>query len=179
MTSTLHSTALPTGTWTLVPDATTVHAAVRKLLVVDAPASIELVSGSVVVDADGDVVEIEALFDAASYDSGNVKRDAWATGPSCLDAAAHPHVGFRSRDVRVGTDETVAVGTVRVKGVDTAVLIDVSELRVDDDVATVRASVVIDRKAVGLGAYPSALIARRIPITITAQAQRTSDTAPT
>ena len=163
---------LPRGTWALDPARTTVRAGVRKLLVVDAPAVLSVIGGSVDIDARGLVTGVEAVLDARSYDSDNDKRDAWATGPACLDADRHPNLAFRSRDVRVGPTGAVAVGTVTVKGVDTPVMIDVAGVEIDGDTATFRASVVIDRKAVGLGAFPSFLIARMIPLTIEATATR-------
>ncbi|MEO0495353.1 MAG: YceI family protein [Actinomycetota bacterium] len=169
---------LPTGTWTMDPAHTTVRAAVRKLLIVDAPASLELVEGSIRVDDDGQVAEIVAVLDAASYESGNVQRDAWATGPACLDAERHPHLTFRSRDVRIDADRSVAIGTVAVRGVDHPIMIEVSDARVQGDTAAVRADLVLDRQAVGLGSYPSVLIARRIPISISVTARLANAAKP-
>ena len=59
---------------------------------------------------------VTAVVDAASFASGNARRDRDVTGAKYLDAATHPEIRFTSTGLRQDGDRWVLGGTVTAHG---------------------------------------------------------------
>ena len=99
MTTNNTTTQLPTGTWTLDPSATTITVSAKKLGLFTIPATLTVISGTIDIDDDHQVTNVDIVADASSYASKNPKRNEHITGADFLNADAHPTIVFRSDDV--------------------------------------------------------------------------------
>jgi polyisoprenoid-binding protein YceI len=162
------------GHYRIDPIRTTVRFSTRHLFGLGA------VSGTVRLrEADFSVTEpssatVHAVLDAASFDTGNPRRDTDVRSAKYLDVTAYPDITFNSQQVRLQEGKWAAVGTVTAHGVAAPVDLTLDELRCDDDEELIlRASAKIDRYAhrvtVGKG-----LAARWLTVKITAIARRDS-----
>jgi polyisoprenoid-binding protein YceI len=138
------------------------------------------VSGTVRLrEADLSVTEplsatVHAVVDAASFDTGNPRRDTDVRSAKYLDVTAYPDISFDSQQVRLHKGKWVAVGTVTAHGVAAPVDLTLEELRHSDDgELIVRASAKIDRYAHKVTAGKG-LAARWLTVEITAIARRDS-----
>lgn len=110
------------GLWRLDPDRiSTVNLSVRHLFglgTVRATMSIlyaDLDAGTPAADA-----HLAVLVDAASFASGNSRRDRDVTGPDFLDVAAHPTISYHTEDsppVSFGNGIWIVHGVLTVRGV--------------------------------------------------------------
>jgi polyisoprenoid-binding protein YceI len=81
------------------------------------------VSGTVRLrEADFSVTEplsatVHAVVDAASFDTGNLRRDTDVRSAKYLDVTAYPEITFDSQQVRLHEGKWMAVGTVTAHGV--------------------------------------------------------------
>ena len=83
-------TQLPSGTWQLDTSATTVTVSVKKLGFFAVPATLDVSSGSIEIDDDHQVTNVDIVVDASSYASKNAKRNEHVLGPDFLDTKNHP-----------------------------------------------------------------------------------------
>ena len=111
------TTRAPTvGHYRIDPSRTTVRFSTRHLF------SLGAVSGTVRLrEADFSVTEpssatVHAVVDAASFDTGNTRRDTDVRSAKYLDVAAYPDFTFNSQQVRLQGGKWVAVGTLTAHG---------------------------------------------------------------
>jgi polyisoprenoid-binding protein YceI len=113
---------------------------------------------------------VHAVVDAASFDTGNLRRDTDVRSAKYLDVTAYPEITFDSEQVRLHEGRWMAVGTVTAHGVAAPADLTLEELRHSDDgELIVRASAKIDRYAHKVTAGKG-LAARWLTVEITASA---------
>ncbi len=164
------ATLLPTGTWNLDPAGTTVAVAVQKLRRFTVAGTLDVTSGSVVIDEDHRVVAVHANANAASYASPVAKRNAHVIDADFLDAAQHPTIVFAADSVDGTGDARLVTGTVTVKGEPAPFSLAVTDIVVVDGVAAFTATGTVERAALGLTKMPSFVIGDTLTVTITARA---------
>jgi polyisoprenoid-binding protein YceI len=111
--STIDTTLIPpaVGHYRIDPTRTTVRFSSRHLFGLGA------VSGTVkLLEADFRITEplsatLPAVLDAASFDTGNRRRDADVRSAKYLDEAAYPEITFDSQQVLLHEGKWVAAGT--------------------------------------------------------------------
>jgi polyisoprenoid-binding protein YceI len=164
------------GHYRIDPARTTVKFFTRHLLGLGA------VSGSVRLrEADFSVTEplsatVQAVLDAASFDTGNRRRDTDVRSAKYLNVTAYPDITFNSQQVRLREGKWVAVGTVTAHGVAAPVDLTLDELRHGDAGELIlRASAKIDRYTHRVTAGKG-LAARWLTIEVTAIARTRDET---
>jgi len=174
--STIDTTLAPTpavGHYRIDPVRTRVRFSTRHLFGLGA------VSGTVKLrEADFSVTEplfatVHAVLDAASFDTGNARRDIDVRSAKYLDVTAYPDITFDSELVSLQEGKWVAVGTVTAHGVAAPVDLTLEELRHGDGKLILRASAKIDRYAHRVTAGKG-LAARWLTIEVTAIARKDS-----
>ena len=112
------------------------------------------------------------MLDAASFETGNPRRDTDVRSATYLDVTAYPDITFSSQRVRLSEAKWVAVGTVTAHGVAAPVDLTLDEVRHSDDGELIlRASAKIDRDAHGVTAGKG-MAARWLTVEVTAIARR-------
>ncbi|MFN3215629.1 MAG: YceI family protein [Acidimicrobiales bacterium] len=167
-----HTTALPTGTWTIDPSTTTVTVTVTKLGVFTVPATLTVVSGTIEIDDDHDVTAVHVAVDAGSYASKNAKRNEHVVGPDFLDAANNPTIEFRADRVEPGPNGFTSNGTVTIRGTSSPIDVTISDVAVDGTTGSFTAAAVVDRNAIGVDKMPTFVIGRLLTLTVDARATR-------
>ncbi|HEU4909781.1 MAG TPA: YceI family protein [Propionibacteriaceae bacterium] len=171
-----HTTRAPTpavGHYRIDPVRTSVRFSTRHLFGLGA------VTGTVKLrEADFSITEhlsatVHAVLDAASFDTGNPRRDGDVRSARYLDVTAYPDITFSSEQVRLQEGKWAAVGTVTAHGVAAPVDLTLDELRRDDEELILRASAKIDRYAHQVTAGKG-LAARWLTVEVTAIARRDS-----
>ena len=170
-TTTNNQLALPTGTWRLDPSTTTITVTATKLGVFKVPAGLTVLSGTIEIGADHQVVSAEVIADAASYSSGNDKRDQHVRGGDFLDTDNHPTITFRTTDPITDPDGAEpAGGTVTVKGGTSPLAVDIEGVAFDAVTGGFEASAQIDRRTIGLGKLPSMIVGHTVSLEVSAKA---------
>ena len=165
-------TALPTGTWELDPSATTLTVTARKLGLITVDATLAVTSGTVVIDDEHEVVDLQVVVDATSYASKNAKRNEHIVSEDFLDAGAHPTITFAAGSVTPTAEGLQADGSVTVKGQTSPVTVAIGDLDVTETVGSFVASATVDRTAIGVDKLPNFVIGRDLRLAITAKATK-------
>ncbi len=168
-TETTH--ALPTGKWLLDAAATTVTVTATKLLFLKVPATLEVTAGTIDIDPNGIVTNVEIMASSGSYTSGNPKRNSHVHSGDFLDADNHPELVFRASAVKPAGDAYEADGSVTVKGNEFPLTVQISNVRFDAGTGSFDASATVDRNAVGVDKLPSLIIARNLELAVAAKAR--------
>lgn len=171
--ATTNNTPIPeAGRYRLDPARSTVRFHTRHLF------GLAGVSGTVKLrEADLSVGEpltastLHAVLDAASFDTGNPKRDADVRSARYLDASTYPDIVFDGHSVSQQDGKWVAAGTVTAHGVAAPVDLTLDEVHDNPDELTLRASTRIDRYAHQVTAGKG-MAARWLTIELTAIAIR-------
>ncbi|MET7639359.1 YceI family protein [Streptomyces sp. NPDC005438] len=101
----------------------------------------------------GDPVEESAVrvsVAAATFDSGNTKRDDHVRSDDYLDVENHPEIVFVSEQAERSGEGGYLDGVLTVRGVTTPLEVAVDSVTVDGDRFTARGSAEVDRYAMGL-----------------------------
>ena len=163
----------------LRPDSTTVTFSTRHLLGLGAVrGTVALLNGSAVVHAeDGALLEVHAVLDMTTFDSGSARRDAAVASRRLLDTATHPRATYRSTSVKPRAEGGWRVhGHLTARGVAAPVDIVIDSIEPAGQVQiTARASV--DRRAHDIG-IPRALAGRLLQISIDGQARQVHTPEP-
>jgi polyisoprenoid-binding protein YceI len=115
---------------------------------------------------------LHAVLDAASFETGNARRDTEVRSATYLDVARHPDITLDVQQVRQRGGGLLANGVVTAHGVAVPVDLAVEELRDDGrGELTVRASTKVDRYAHRVTAGRG-LAARWLTVEVTATARR-------
>jgi polyisoprenoid-binding protein YceI len=113
--------------WELDAAHTGVHFKVRHLMVSSVRGDFQKVSGKIVYD-ESDITRSSAdvTIEAASINTGVVKRDNDLRGPDFLDVSKHPTIHFRSKRVEPAGGGTLKVtGDLTIRGVTKEVVLQV------------------------------------------------------
>ena len=172
MTTNNTTTQLPTGTWTLDPTATTITVSAKKLGLFTIPATLTVVSGTIDIDDDHQVTNVDIVADASSYTSRNPKRNEHVTGADFLDADAHPTIVFRAGNVTSSDNGLTSNGTVTIKGQTAPVNVTVSNVDVGGATGSFVATATVDRNTIGVDKMPALVIGRHLDITVNATAEK-------
>ncbi|MEM9201940.1 MAG: YceI family protein [Actinomycetota bacterium] len=168
------SSTLPTGTWDLAP-ATTTTLTLKKLGFITVEAAVSVTDGTIVIDDDGSIASIEATLDAASFASGNDKRDEHVRGEDFFDTDTHPTIRFASTSAEPTADGYRVDGTLTIKGQSHSTSLLVGGLTTTAAEASFTANTTIDRTGVGVAKMPSFVISTMIDVAIDGRAQRRAD----
>jgi len=160
----------PPGAWRLDADRTRVQIQAKNFIFKTVGLNLKLESGTVTIDKDGAVSAVEAKVDAASVDSGNLKRDDHLRSGDFLDIDTYPNIGFSSRTVRPSPTGYEIDGelTVKAKGVSTTLAVD--SVEVDRDHASFIATGTVNRHALRLTRMPSFMIGNDLMLIIVVHA---------
>ncbi|MGH9101813.1 MAG: YceI family protein [Acidimicrobiales bacterium] len=164
--------SVPPGAWVIDPARTTVVTRTRAMLgLLAVTGRLSFRAGEVHVETDPRRCSVQATVDAASFSSGNARRDADVTSPALLDAAAHPDIVYVSRSLRPEGEAWVVDGDLTVRGTTADVQLRVTGASMDGDIARFRAHATLDRRAFGVTAK-RAMVGSTVEITIDAAAMR-------
>ena len=111
---------LPARTWTRDPAASTITVSVKKLGMFTVPATLAVASGTIEIDADHQVTDVDITADAASYASKSAERDAHAIGADFFETGNHPSIRLRTSAVTPSGSGCSSAGTVTVTATTTA-----------------------------------------------------------
>lgn len=165
MASTSLQRSIRPGTWNADPSRSTA-AFIARGLAGKVKGTIPVVSASINVEADGSVGAISATLDAGGFNTNHAKRDADVRGAKFFDAASYPAFTYSAAGASTTSNGWTVNGNLVIKGTSAPVELTADLVNVSGDVAAVRATGVVDRKAAGLGAMPSLMIARTLAITL-------------
>ncbi|WP_392970799.1 YceI family protein [Streptomyces sp. LN245] len=118
---------------------------------------------------------VDAVADAASFDTDNKNRDRQVLSKTLLDTATYPDIVFTS--IGAGQDEAGAwtlQGLLTAHGVRAPVTFTVAKAEVDGEEITVEATATVDRYAHGVTKLKG-MAARRLQLTATVRARHTDN----
>lgn len=165
-------TAPPPGTYALDPQRSSVRADVKAMFgFVTVHGAFRVRSGEIRIAVDPSASAVQAAIDAASFSSGNSKRDRDVASAALLDAATHPEISFTSQQVRRDGDGWAMKGTVTAHGATDVVEVSVDQVRFDDGVARFHASARLDRTRLGI-TKKKGMVGRSVELVIDAVAVR-------
>ncbi len=128
--------------------------------------------GVVTVPEDPQDSTVVARAAAATFSTGDPRRDRLITGRRFLDTGTHAHLSYRSSGLSSAPDGTWTLhGELTALGQAAPLDLTVVSLRQDGDGLHLQATGTVDRYAHGLTAARG-LAARRLQVTITARATR-------
>ena len=107
-----------TGTWDIDPVHSTVGFAAKHAMVATTRGHFSVFTGGASIDAERP--ENSTLWvdiDADSVTTGNDQRDTHLRSTDFFNVEAHPHISFKSTNVKVDGDEVVSSGDLTVAGV--------------------------------------------------------------
>ncbi|HUL37403.1 MAG TPA: YceI family protein [Thermodesulfobacteriota bacterium] len=115
------------ATWQIDPDHSSFQFKVRHLTVSNVKGDFNKAKGVVTFD-DQDITKmtVELTIDAASVNTGNVKRDEHLKGPDFFDVTQYPTITFTSKRVtRAGTKKLKVIGNLTIHGTTKEIAVDV------------------------------------------------------
>ena len=134
MSSTLSSTLVPTGTWTIDPTHSTVGFSVKHVGIATVRGTFETFGGTLVVGETLGEGQIEATIATTSVNTANEQRDAHLRSADFFDAENYPELTFRSTALKPVDDETFTVeGELTLHGVTLPVTLEASVLGLEND----------------------------------------------
>jgi polyisoprenoid-binding protein YceI len=164
----------PPGSYTLDPVRTTVRADVKAMFgLFTVHGTFRLTSGQVIIAADPGESSVRASLDAASYASGNAKRNADVRSPGLLDAQGFPDIIFAGRGARRDGADWVLNGSVTAHGTPVPAQVRVTGVRADGEAAgSVRfqATARLDRTSFGV-TRKKGMVGRMVTVVIEAVGQ--------
>ena len=126
LTRTAADTTVPVaGTYELDPSHSSADFTVRHLGLSKVRGGFAIVSGTVVIGEDPADSSVEAVLDAASFNTSAADRDAHVKGADFLDVDQYPHVTFRSTGVRQSGGDWKVDGELTIRDTTKPVTLDV------------------------------------------------------
>jgi polyisoprenoid-binding protein YceI len=115
---------------------------------------------------------VDAVVDAASFDSANAERDEHVRAADFLDVENHPEIVFRGEGVDQAANGKRALrGTLTVRGVTQPISLALHQVAGDDQELVARATTRIDRYAFGV-THAKGMTARYLTLTLDIVANR-------
>jgi polyisoprenoid-binding protein YceI len=137
------------GTWTLIPDRTSVSFRTRAAWVIRAKGTLQATQGTAEVGADGRV-SAEIIIDPASIDTKLKKRDDHLRSAAYFDIAHHPTIAFTVHEVRPASPVNLkVVGNLYAHGRSTPLML-LAEVDLTGESATLSTEVVITKGMLGM-----------------------------
>ncbi|MFF3403445.1 YceI family protein [Streptomyces sp. NPDC002659] len=116
---------------------------------------------------------VDAVADAASFDTGNKNRDRQVLSKALLDTAGYPDIAFTSTGAELDEAGAWALpGLLTAHGVRAPVTFTVARAEVDGDEIAVEATATVDRYAHGVTKLKG-VAGRHLRLTATVRARRT------
>ncbi|WP_405803624.1 YceI family protein [Streptomyces sp. NBC_00210] len=116
---------------------------------------------------------VDAVADAASFDTGNKNRDRQVLSKALLDTASHPDIAFTSTGAELDEAGAWALpGLLTAHGVRAPVTFTVARAEVDGAEIAVEATATVDRYAHGVTKLKG-MAGRHLRLTATVRARRT------
>jgi polyisoprenoid-binding protein YceI len=173
MAASITKVAIPaTGTYTVDPATTTVAFNTRRVFGFGPVKGVfALRSGSLDVAEPLNASRVSVSVDAASFATGNPKRDSRVRSADFLAAEDHPEIIFASTGLSETADGWVLRGEITARGVVAPVELSVLEVAVDGDAVTARITGTVDRYAHSMTKLRG-LAGRYLTLNITARAVR-------
>ena len=160
--------APPPGTYALDPECATVRADVKAMFgLFTVHGTFRLKSGQVVIAAEPGGSRARASLDAASYASGDAKRDAHVLSPGLLDARGFPEITFTGQGARRDGADWVVTGLVTAHGTPAPAQVRVSGARFDGGFVRFLATARLDRTSFGV-AKKKGMVGRTVTVVIEA-----------
>lgn len=159
------TSTLPDGTFQVDPAATTVTVTAKNFGFKSVPATLAVDSGAITI-VDGVITAVEVAVAAGSFATGNAKRDEHVRSADFLDAETHPQLVFRCGGVDPAGSGYRATGTVIVKGAESPLAVEISDVKASASGGTFSAAATIDRKAIGVAKMPSLMIGRQLQLSV-------------
>jgi len=145
--------APPQGRYRIDPARSQVSFRTRHLFGLAAVAgTMAIRSGEVVIGDPGAMSTVIVVLDAGSFHTSNFRRDTDVCSPRFLHVEDHPTITFTASGLRPDGDTWSLPGELTVRGTDSPVELHVTELRVTEGALHARASVRVDRYALGVTA---------------------------
>jgi polyisoprenoid-binding protein YceI len=137
------------GTWTLDPSRTTVTFQTKAMWVLKVKGTFVAAGGGGTISEDG-TLQGTLVFDAASIDTGNKKRDDHLRSPEFFGVETHPTITFTASTAAVhGPGQVQVKGQLTISGQTRPVTV-LAEVSAAGDTATVRTETDIDRSEWGV-----------------------------
>ena len=154
MSTTLTTTDLEAGTWTIDPVHSAVAFSVRHLLVSKVRGKFETFAGAITVDENGSP-SVTAEIDVNSINTGNEDRDGHIRSADFFEVDKYPTATFTSTAVRADGDDYAVEGDFTLHGVTRPITLKLEFNGVNPGmgngpVAGFEASVVLNRKDFGI-----------------------------
>jgi polyisoprenoid-binding protein YceI len=116
-TTTALATTLPTDTWVVDPDHTTIEFRVKHVGLARVRGVFHRFDGALAVGEDG-AASLSGTVDAASLDTGVAARDEHLRSADFFDVDNHAHIAFSARSIEtLGEEGLRIVGDLTIRGV--------------------------------------------------------------
>jgi polyisoprenoid-binding protein YceI len=153
-TTSVATTELGTGTWTIDPVHSSISFSVRHLVVSKVRGSFGTLTGAVTIAEDGSP-SVTADIDVSSVNTGNDQRDGHIKSADFFDVEKYPTATFRSTAVKAAGDDYLLDGEFTLRGITKAITLRLEFNGVNPgmghgEVAGFEASVVLNRKDFGI-----------------------------
>jgi len=166
--STSPATTPVPGTYRLDPDRSTVRVDGKGMFgLVPVHGTMRLVSGDVTIADDPGRSSVQAVIDAASYSSGNSKRDKDVTSANLLDAQTYPEITFSGEGARAQGGGWVVPGPVTAHGMPVPTELTIDNVRTEDGAVRFHAVATLDRTQFGV-AKMKGMVANKVKVIIDA-----------
>ena len=161
------------GTYQLDPAASTVKFATRHLFgFAPVKGTFQLISGEVTIADPVTSSTASAVIDAASFATGNPRRDKDVKSARLLHVNDHPQITFRSTELVQDGAAWRLRGQITARGTSAPAELTITEAAASEGVMQIRATTRVDRYAYGL-TKAKGLAGRHLDMEITARATRT------
>lgn len=146
-------TDLPEGRYTIDRQRSKITFTTKSLFgMVKVSGSVAVTDGSFTVGSDPGASAAEAHISAASFDSGNAKRDQDVRSAKYLAAEKYPEITFRSDRLNAGDGPPVLEGQLTVREAASPVRLVIDRASYSGGEASIHATANIDRYAFGVTA---------------------------
>lgn len=162
---------LPSGTWTVVPDACTAAFAVRDKLVTTVHGTFPITAGTVVTDTGGVVVRARMELEVVGVNTGNAHRDRDLRKPHLLDATGHPTIVVEAGPTAPRGPGWTVQALLSARGATCPLELHVTTTTIDDQQVRVHATGRFDRTGLGMR-VPTFIIGRYLEIDVDALFER-------
>jgi polyisoprenoid-binding protein YceI len=126
MTTATLPAGLTAGTYAIDPSHSEVGFTTRHAMVTKVRGSFSDVEGAVVLDADANLITVDATIAMASIDTRSADRDAHLRGADFFDVETHPTMRFVSTGVQVHGEGFLVDGELTLHGVTRPVQLEVT-----------------------------------------------------
>ncbi|MCQ8187140.1 YceI family protein [Streptomyces rugosispiralis] len=159
------------GTYEIDPAASAVRFGTRALGLLRVRGTFTITQGRITVAETSEASSVDVELDAASFTSGNPRRDNHVRSSDFLDVARHPTIHFRSRGLERSAEGATLHGELTVCGVTRPVVVTIGSVVGEGERITAGGTASIDRYAFGVK-KARGMAARRLEITLDIVASR-------